>query len=155
MSFGIYPYHLRNYIIRSALDPFGLWSKAAENLLIGTCAQESKLGYYVKQISGPALGIYQIEPDTFFDIINIVVPRAKKHFPTLIDYEFSNNPDNMIFDLRLATIMCRLQYWRWPEKLPAADDTKALAEYWKKYYNTINGKGTVDEFISNYQLTQY
>ena len=61
--------HLRLYIIRPTLQKINLWSEAAENLLLGTAAQESLLGTYLKQNgNGPALGIYQMEPNTHKDI---------------------------------------------------------------------------------------
>jgi hypothetical protein len=55
---GIRSYDLRQYVIRPTLQRLGLWSLAAENLLLGTAAQESKLGYYLHQLEGPALGLY-------------------------------------------------------------------------------------------------
>jgi hypothetical protein len=61
---------LRAYVIQPTLKPMGLWSLAAETLLVGTCAHESAMGKYLHQIKGPALGIYQIEPITHFDIWN-------------------------------------------------------------------------------------
>jgi hypothetical protein len=48
-------------------DPF-LASLNAIQLLMGTAAQESHLGTYLKQINGPALGVFQMEPNTEIDI---------------------------------------------------------------------------------------
>jgi len=47
--------------------------------------------------------------------------------------------------------MCRMHYYRKSEPLPESDDVRALGEYWKKHYNTVKGKGTVDEFVENYK----
>ena len=61
---------LRN-LITSVLKELNLHSDNAVNLLMGTAAQESHLGKYRKQIGGgPALGIFQMEPATFNDIVN-------------------------------------------------------------------------------------
>ena len=38
-----------------------------------------------------------------------------------------------------------------PEKLPNSYDIEGLAKYWKKYYNTEGGKGTVEKFIEKYE----
>ena len=38
------------------------------NLLVGTACVESNCGEYIKQINGPACGIFQIEPNTAKDI---------------------------------------------------------------------------------------
>jgi hypothetical protein len=32
-----------------------------------------------------------------------------------------------------------------------ANDIAGMARYWKRYYNTVHGKGTEAEFIKNYE----
>ena len=49
-----------------------------------------------------------------------------------------------------ALAMMRFRYQRVPDALPPADDTVALAAYWKKFYNTRLGKGQPNEWISNW-----
>ena len=49
-----------------------------------------------------------------------------------------------------ATIMARLNYCRFEEPIPNAKDIKALAEYYKKYWNTKFGEATVEGAINNY-----
>lgn len=57
-------------LIKRVLVALDLHSESAENLLIGTAAQESALGEYIRQLgNGPALGIFQMEPATFKDIV--------------------------------------------------------------------------------------
>ena len=57
-------------LIRDTLEQIGLCSDSAVELLMGTCAQESALGKYRRQIGGgPALGIMQMEPNTYKDIV--------------------------------------------------------------------------------------
>jgi hypothetical protein len=135
---------LKSYIL-SALTPIRLWSRSAENLLLGTCAQESHFGRYIAQIGdGPARGIFQMEPATYYDILNhsdLIVKRS---------ILLPADANMLIYDIRLAIIAARLKYSMVPEKLPEANDLEGLAEYWKKYYNTKLGKGTVEEFIANY-----
>lgn len=155
--------HLRAYVILPTLKPLDLWSLAAETLLVGTCAHESAMGKYLHQIKGPALGIYQIEPLTHFDIWNnylryqpvlrekilgMVPARSLRHDSvTGIEYGAETL---LITDLAYATVMARLVYRRAPEPLPAADDIGAIAAYWKKYFNTPLGAGTVEEFTAHY-----
>lgn len=119
-----------------------LCTAAAINLLLGTAAQESHFGTYLKQIKGPAMGAFQMEPATF----EWLKGRYAKTFPMFKDCE----AEDMEWDLMLAIVFARLRYRVVPEALPAADDLPALASYWKKYYNTEAGAGTVDEFIVNY-----
>ena len=62
---------LLDYIIKPTLEYMGgnYNSKNAQMLLLSTAAIESKCGYYIKQINGPALGIWQMEPATHTDIM--------------------------------------------------------------------------------------
>jgi hypothetical protein len=147
---------LRTLIVRPTLIKCSMWSQAAENLMMGTCAQESHLGQYLKQIpNGPALGIYQIEAATYHDIKKIVYTkdfRLRSDF--LKVYDLPDNPEQMIYDLQLATVVCRLGYARHKEPLPRDTDVVGMARYWKEYHNTKIGKGTIQEFIINYELTR-
>lgn len=42
---------------------------------------------------------------------------------------------------------CRLHYLRVPEAVPLT--LEGQAGYWKQYYNTVEGKGTVEEYVGN------
>jgi hypothetical protein len=135
---------LRELIIRPTLKDMGMWSESAENLLMGTAAQESHLGSYIKQVGkGPALGIYQCEPFTHDDVAKWAKGKA-----TFEELSFDHN--RLIYDLRYATFICRLHYYRVPKALPDANDLDGLSNYWKVFYNSVKGKGTVDEFKDNY-----
>jgi hypothetical protein len=142
---------LREWIIRPPLKALNLWSEAAENLLMGTCAQESHLGEYIKQVNGPALGIFQMEPATHDDIwghLNTDLMRQARQAAGM----FHPKAEIMIYNLHYAVIMCRLHYRRVKEPLPDANDIAGLAKYWKKYYNTHLGKGKEQDFITNYKI---
>lgn len=135
---------LRELIISPTLHDMGMWSESAENLLMGTAAQESHLGHYIKQVGkGPALGIYQCEPVTHDDVVKW--GRAKG----LLEFE-SCSPGRLVYDLKYATMIARLHYYRVPKALPSADDIEGIAEYWKRYYNSSLGKGKPEEFVRNY-----
>lgn len=154
---SIYVPHLRDCIIAPALKEIALYSKSAVSLLLGTAAKESNCGYYLKQLEGgPAAGIYQMEPTTFHSIIDdylmyrpLLSGKVCKAVGVtdLGQLKF----ERLIYDLKLATIMCRLRYSWIPEELPKHDDIPGLAAYWKKYYNTKDGSGTITEFIENYE----
>ena len=143
---------LRQLVIRPTLRHIGLWSESAENLLMGTAAQETLLGRYLKQINGVALGLFQMEPATHEDLYDnylfyhadledvihgLLAPRVRML-------------DQLVWNLAYATACCRIQYYRFPEPLPAAHDIDGLAMYWKTRWNTVEGKGTVEEFVKNY-----
>jgi hypothetical protein len=129
-------------------------SLAAENLLLGTCAQESKMGTYLVQLGdGPAQGIFQMEPATELDITKNFLAFRKdltNKIWAIIPESRGVDGTDLAGNLYYAAAMCRVHYYRAPGALPEHDDIPGLAAYWKKYYNTELGKGTEDEFIENY-----
>lgn len=142
----------RTYIINPTLTSFGLYSQSAANLLMGTCAQESHFGKYLHQLGkGPAKGVFQMEPATHDDIRDNYIAHRQQFKRLLLANGYQTlEAEQLVYDLRYATIMARFHYYRIREALPAADDIPALARYWKEYYNTRFGKGTEEEFIANY-----
>ncbi len=137
-------------IIEPTLEDLGLYSTAAVELVLGTALQESRLTY-IKQLGvGPALGVCQMEPRTHDDIWdNFLAYREKlKQLTSEI-----GGPDavEMIWNLRYSVAMCRLHYRRVRFALPQAGDLKGQASYWKAHYNTDLGRGTTEEYISNWR----
>lgn len=147
------PQQFRRYVIRPTLQHLKMWSPAAENLLLGTAAHESRLRYLV-QDGGPALGFYQIEPSTHRDIWQNYLVYKAELASTVRSLAGQRFPDErhteLITNLAYATAIARLVYYRQPDPLPAPDDVPALARYWKKIYNTPKGKGHVIDFIRHY-----
>ena len=145
--------HLRQLVIRPACEAIGLYSLAAEELLLGTACQESKCGTFLKQLGGgPALGIFQMEPRTHDDLwANFISHRAQ--FAGKLDQLMLGEPDaaEMVWNLRYAAAMCRIHYYRVKGPLPAAGDLQAQAAYWKRFYNTPKGAGTEAEYIANWR----
>lgn len=142
--------HLREYIIRPVLQSLGVHSQAAEELLILTAAQESRMGYYLHQEGGgPALGIYQMEPATHDDIHdNFLAFKPAMQKAVMVH---GSDAEHMIGNLWYATAMARMHYLRVPKALPAADDVTGLAMYWKQWYNTPKGHGTVIQAVNAYE----
>lgn len=118
-----------------------LYSEAAVNLILGTCAQESGFGHYRHQVNGPAHGIMQIERRTFDWLKSVWVPKGAP------DTDFEELIDND----EASVLYARLLYWPKKRPLPRADDVFGLAMYWKDFYNTMFGKGTVQQFVQNYR----
>ena len=151
---GIYPKHLMSLIIKPTLKYLDMDSPSARLLMIATAAQESRLGRYLKQLKGPALGAWQPEPDTHLGMYENWInfrPELLEKFDVL-----SSEPDYRLRTNELATnlsyccAIARVKYWRVKESLPEYGDVDGMAVYWKKYYNTVKGKGTVEEFIRVY-----
>ena len=148
-------------VIRETLEFLNLHSQAAEDLIMGTIAQESRLGTYLKQLgNGPALGIVQMEPATHKDIWINYLRYNQGLSQTLWTLALNNGPftgtgtypdvSQLQGNLYYAIAMCRIHYLRIKAPLPQAGDLNGYAAYWKKYYNTVHGRGTEAEFILNY-----
>lgn len=136
-------------LIKTILSDVNMYSESAEELLILTACTESLAGEYVYQVGGPAKGIFQMEPDTEADIWNNYL-RYRPQLASLVK-EYKLNKDDLVFNLAYQIIMARVHYRRIAEPLPKAPDHRGLAVYWKKYYNTPEGKGKVDEALERYK----
>ena len=149
---GYTPDQFRDLISRILIVQ-DLCSEAAINLLMGTAAQESHLGYYLRQVNGPALGAYQMEPTTVVDIWqNYLRFRPEKAVAVMrASGVYSSLPEALEYNLAYSTCMARLHYLRVKDPLPDKDNIYGLACYWKKFYNTDKGRGTVAEFEENYK----
>jgi|TARA_B100000123_G_scaffold248839_1_gene206686 hypothetical protein len=155
---------LRTLIVQPVLAVLDLPAPdVAENLLMGTAAHESHLGDYIQQVGGgPALGIYQMEPATLNDCyVNYLDYSTRAALKAKVDGFLAAQPvgsdgkpdksAQLATNLAYATAMCRIRYYRAPGALPSdPNDLNGLAAYWKQYYNTPLGAGTVDQFIADY-----
>ncbi len=150
----ISPDSLRD-IIRISITPLGWWTPEAEELLLMTAAHESGLGRYTKQINGPALGLYQMEPATMIGSYKnyLNYPGRKDLAKKIIGISGVSGPDRgqLQFNPVYSSIMARLKYWRAPGALPPASETWALAEYAKDHYNTHLGKATPEKYHDAYR----
>lgn len=146
------------YIIRPTLKrlDFGRNDEAVENLLLGTAIVESQGLTYLHQIKGPALSLYQIEPETHEDIWNNYLSYRPdlaskvRSFASQRWFTESNAAMNqeLITNLAYSTVIARVHYMRVPEKIP--NDLQGQAAYWKTHYNTANGKGNPDHYLALY-----
>jgi len=134
------------------LEPEIKYSIQAENLILGTGAHESMGWTKRKQMGGgPALGLFQMEPNTFNDIVNNYL----RYHPNIVEKIKQIAKTNVLSSVdlinndKLAICMCRVHYLRVPEPIP--NDLSGWAKYWKKWYNTAKGRGTEQEFIKNYK----
>ena len=145
-------WEFRLHIIRPVIQQLGMWSKAAENLLLGTAIQESGLRHLRQLSDGPARGFFQIEPATHDDVHDWL--RHHEELLSKVTGYIAPKPsliDQLVTNLAYATAIARLIYWRHLEPLPDANDIEGLAQYWKKYWNTSAGAGTTAQFVLNYK----
>lgn len=148
----IRPDHLMKYVIEPTLHALDLDSMSARNLLLGTYLAESTVGVNtcLHQLgTGPAIGIYQMEPATFKDLRDRWLPTQPEITERLERFVLGSwRDDRMHGDLYFATAFCRFKYRSIPAPLPDPNDVGALANYWKRWYNTPLGAGQPSVFAA-------
>lgn len=148
------PQQLHDYIIKPTLEYMAgnYYSKESAFLLLCTAAIESNCGEYIKQINGPALGIWQMEPDTHNDIWNNCDALKSVFFEESIlgmHGKYNNKP--LIQSPMYACAMARLKYSMDPNPLPKLFGDNDLDcinffEYYKRVYNTELGASTYQKW---------
>lgn len=145
------------HLIEKTLKAFGYYSYEAVDLLMLTAAQESLCGHYITQLhNGPAKGIFQMEPNTLSDIIDNYLRYKPKLYSKINNFIAPVNLNlNLHGNLLFQIVIARVHYLRIPEKIPVkySDEyayIERLAKYWKTYWNTYKGEGTINQAIQNY-----
>lgn len=160
-------------VIRRTLREFeqvggAAYSEDAVTLLMMIAAHESGLGTYLRQIRGPALGPFQMEPETLRDMYRTFISVTRRYDFAVAYFVPSkkslSTPDYIQLletDLRYAIITARTFFVRFQEPIPTQgtgseqDHLKALAAYAKKYWNTVHGKATEEEYFLDYMKRGY
>lgn len=146
---------VRKLVIQPALTEINLYCRNFEELAIGIMGHETLGGQWIAQLDGgPALGVFEMEVATYLDLWNNEILKKRPELHTAImskcNFAVAPYPKELAYNLKLAVIMCRVFFLRIEEPLPDYANIQALADYWKKYWNTSAGKGTTEEFIEHY-----
>ena len=131
--------------IEKVVDVLGGGDPAVK-LLAETAAAETNYGKAVDRSWNVGVGVMQFDPIGFDDVKARTSERVKdivqKEFGIIIDRTY-------IGDLRhspmLSVIFARLKYRLIPSPIPA--DVHGRAAYWKKWYNSELGAGTIDHYL--------
>ncbi len=118
-------------------------SESALRLLCMVAAHESGGFFYTRQVGGPALSLFQMEPRTFRDVLDYCL---RKH--NSLANELPCEAERLVFDPPFAAAMSRVFFMRFPEPLPPPADIPALAAYAKTYWNTEKGKATAGDYAN-------
>ena len=156
---GINPKDLLELVCIPACKQLNMLSMDALGLMMGTGAIESALGGALIQrtaqgniVTGGGLGWLQMQPNAHDDCWNVVIrPTIGRpgNFSKLFPYQ--DAPASlMCTDLLYAAMMCRAQYSRFAEPLPAYTDSVAVYNYYKKYWNTGAGASTLEKWTAVY-----
>lgn len=157
---GINVHDFRQYIVVPSTDLCADLASVPDtpyvrDLLVATCAVETHLGTYLHQLShGPALSLYQFEPTTLEDLVkNFASARRYSSLLRAARVEGQSDLDQIMWNLRLATVYARLNYFRVKEPLPRETTFDSLWHYYKTHWNTPAGAATAASFSDALKLT--
>ena len=129
-----------------------LASDNAIELLMLTAAAETECGRWLWQYvpgydgipENLAYGLFQMEGPAYQDATRVIL----RYKPSFIVPPRAR----LITDLKLAIWCARCYYLRFIEPIPHYGNIHELAKYWKRYWNTPKGKGTVEGAEQKYNL---
>ena len=131
-------------------------SSSAVDLVLATGIVESRYEYIRQMGDGPARSFWQVEPSSAVDnLIHYLKHRpklmAKCAEATLVDLKHWQTYDEKLWEeileknIAAGIVHARIKYWRVPKRMPTT--VEGQADYWKRYYNTEQGKGDPEHFI--------
>ena len=101
--------------------------------------------------SNPAIGFWQIEPATMYDMMrNYIVyrPQYRKALEGLgMEFKGDDIEISVMANMAVQAGLCRLHYRRDSKPIPSWDDLEEQGRYWKRVYNTHKGRGTIKHFV--------
>jgi len=135
-------------IIKYVLGKINMDSEEARAMIFATGKAESGFRA-LEQMGGPAVGFFQVEPATIQDVWDNYVfyrPEIKTDLYAL-GFDDGDMKHSVMSSVALQVAFARLQYRRFKDPLPSAQDMQSQAKYWKKFYNTELGRGTIEHFL--------
>lgn len=154
---GIYASDLRELIVKPYLKGLGEYSEVAENLLLGTAAQESRMGLhcYCEQTKG--FGLYRITAEKhveLWDTYLVLFPDlASQQRGLASQQQFLKNPHSeLVTNLAYTTGMAWMIYRRAGVDTSKSLDCAALAQLWAAHFdNGTHSMRNADDFIQTYR----
>lgn len=160
---GQYKFRFRaadlRHLIQEVCTSLGLYSLVAEELLMMTAAHESHMGEWMRQIHGPARGVFQMEPATALDLYANSLwykPHLEKlvdrHRPLIAGQTIPMSiTDSLVHSTVYATALARAHYARFKDVLPVTIEFDVLYSYYKLRWNTPKGKATKAAVKKDYE----
>lgn len=145
--------------LREVIDPVlrkmpDMDSNAARKLLMMIACHESGGFQYRKQINGPALSYFQIEPDTLDDLYAnyLIHQEDKKDLVNSFARYKASRKFNLEQDDKYACAVARMQLWRKPDPLPGENaPLLEFGNYAKQHWNTTAGKATPQKYVDDFK----
>jgi len=136
-----------NFVLVPALQAISLYSPAAHILILGTFLIESELKFVEQKGPGDAMGFGQVEEITYNCILRYLNRFDKTNLKEIClaacFYTAFPPRSAVMHNLRWSVIITRLKYLSVKAGLPRWSDADAMADYHKRWYNTLGGKTDV------------
>lgn len=121
----------------------------AHILILGTACVETGLGTVKDRTKYAGIGICQFDNCEPYYPFNDLKKRSMKHRDLILDKLGVDIElvewEHLRFNTFLSLLFCRLHYLPLRENIP--ETVQGRAKYWKKYYNTEDGDGTVEHYL--------
>lgn len=146
--------------IKRVLKTLNISLKDEENfilLLMETVAIETNFGFYVTQIKGPALGVFQIQPSTFRSL-NKNYLRLNPEIKEKIDLYRRNDltdEENLTYNLKYQIAYAAVLYIANGCHTRDLSSKNNRARIYKIYFNSLEGKATISDFIRKTAYIEY
>lgn len=152
---GVNRQQLRD-IIQNTMKYLGVPNvKKTTDLLMLTAQIESDLGHYYRQVKGPAVGVFQIEPTTeksiWNDYLKYRKPLAKKIESLRTKTKIGSN--ELEWNIAYSSALAHVLY-RWRGVNPDTMTTAEMLEAYKKAFNTTKGKSTLHKSLKKIKGSQ-
>ncbi len=146
---------LQYFVLQPALECLDMYSAAAEQLLLGTAAQESGFDPFARTKPG-GIGIYQITSEqhrAVWDTFLAFDPElASKVRGLASQRQFLKNPDDELrTNLAYSTAIAWVIYLQSNHQLPAAHDAEGLDNFWQdNFHHQQRHHGNLAAWIRSY-----
>lgn len=123
-------------------------NKKAVKLLLETAGAETGKGTVKDNTLYAGMGITQFDKVPFYDVKDRCRQSDKDLIKTYFDIDIELVEwEHLRYNPLLALIFTRLKYKKVPNEIP--DNIEGRAKYWKTFYNTVSGAGTIDHYLGN------
>lgn len=128
--------------------------QVAPALLLETACAETQLGQYADRYAPEGFGLHQFDTIGLVDVQQRTRRKDRFTIQNSLGVDILQvTPESISRDPLESFIFCRLKYKFRPEEIP--DDIVSRAVYWKRFYNTHAGKGTVEHYLDSAERILY
>ncbi len=154
LSYGITDKRQVLAMTKTICDKLGGGENAIK-LVVETAQKETKLGAYKdKTPYGAGVGLCQFDLNGFRDTQDRTPESRREAIIKAFNIDILQvSHRELAYSPFLSLLFCRLFYLLRPGAIPS--DVLGRAEYWKKWYNSSLGKGTIDQYVEDQKNIEF